>query len=175
MNTTSTPHIEHPLHHSDPESAALEVKEEERQQQAEHMRLKRWHTNSYSVGRVLLSLLFIVSALVKWAHFDATVLTLAERGFVDPTAPVVIAICVELIFGGALALGYRVRGASIVLIGYLSLVTLIVHSNLSSDFNRAQALTNLAFIGGLLMLIGHGPGAHSVDRFLARRNRRQAA
>ncbi len=51
----------------------------------------------------------------------------------------------------------------------MGFVTLLVHNDLASEGNRAQALCNVAFVGALLMLAGHGGGAASLDRAAARK------
>ena len=74
-----------------------------------------------------------------------------------------------------LAAGYRARPAAGVLIGYLIAVTVLVHGDLTIAMNQAFAFANAAIVGGLLMLVGHGPGAFSFERVLARREAARAA
>ena len=169
MSSTTAPRLnESPLHH-DSSAAAEALRELEHDRRLELDELKRHRVHFYTAGRVLLSALFIVSGLVKAAHFDATVASMTSSGISDAALLLPFAIALELFGGAMLLLGWKARAAAWTLIGYVASVTLLVHWDVANEANRAQVLSNVAFIGALLMLAGHGAGAGSLDRAAARK------
>jgi len=161
-------------HHHDVSAAAWAVAAEEDRQKAEGKKLRMRRFKLYLTGRVLLASLFIISAVVKMVGFEATREALADVGLHDGRFLLTLAIGIELMGGLALALGYQVRYVATALISYMTAVTLLMHSDLTVVLNRAFALLNLALAGALLMLVAHGAGTHSVDRWLAHRRRPRA-
>ena len=174
MTTIATPRFNEASLHHNADAAAAALKEIENEHRLELDELKRRRVQMYAAGRVLLSLLFIVSGFVKWAHFDATVASMSASGMNDAGLLLPFAIGFEIIGGAMLLAGWKTRITSWTLIGYVAFLTLLVHYDLANEAHRAQALSNIAFIGGLLMLAGHGAGKASVDRFVARRARTQS-
>ncbi len=71
--------------------------------------------------------------------------------------------------GLLLAVGFKARKLAVGLIVYLVGVTALLHGDLRVELNRSFALYNLAIAGGLLLLVGAGPGRHSADSWLANR------
>jgi putative oxidoreductase len=173
--TTTYEHIDETVHHHDPASAARELKEAEHERRLELEDLKRRRTATYAFGRLLIASLFLVSALVKMFHYSSTLDSMAAAGLTDEGVILPAAVLIELVGGAMIALGFRVRLAAIGLIGYLIMVTLLVHGDQSIDTNRVQALCNLALGGGLLLLVGHGAGSYSVDRWTAHRSAKRYA
>ena len=171
MTTTTLQRVGESPRHRDPDAAAEALKELELEHRAALTALQGRRAHLYAGGRVLLAALFLVSGAVKWAHFHQTARAMGEAGIADPAMLLPFALLIELAGGAMLALGYRVRAASAVLIAYLGMVTLLVHWDLALVLNRAQTITNLALVGALLMLIGHGAGTASLDRLLSRRAR----
>jgi putative oxidoreductase len=155
----------HALHH-DPAAAAQALAEQEAQAQRETERRKSRDATFISVGRVLVSIIFIVNGLAKIATYETTLKEVRASGVSDAELLLPIAIAIELIGGAFLALGFKTRSAAIALMGYLALITVLLHSNLGVEAHRAMALANLAFIGGLVMLAAVGAGRVSVDRML---------
>ncbi len=151
-------------HHVDPEAARLALAEEEAlsRMAQEHRRAIRQRT--FLAGRLLLAGLFVASGAAKLFTFSATVAALEASGLSAAPLLLSLAIMVELGGGLMLGLGYRTRQAAQVLVGFLAVVTLFMHSDLSDPLNRAFALSNLAFAGGLLLLVANGPGRFSLER-----------
>lgn len=175
MSTTTLHRVGETLHHRDSSAAELALKELEHERHLELAELQARRTHIYAMGRILLAALFVVSGAVKWAHFGSTVHAMGEAGLADPALLLPFALLVELLGGAMLAVGYKVRIAATALIGYVAMVTLLVHWDLALEANRAQAITNVALVGALLMLVGHGSGAPSLDKWLARRARLAAS
>lgn len=115
------------------------------------------------LGRLLISLVFILAGFHKFWDYEATAAYIASKGL--PLVPVflVAAALIEIFGGLALFLGFKTRFASCVLIIFLIPVTLIFHEfwNLSGVARGLQInefLKNLSLIGGLFYILSSGPG-----------------
>lgn len=126
----------------------------------------------YSTGRILLSLIFLGSALTKITDPVGTQEYMAAFGLPLTNMLFVGAVATELLGGLSLLLGLRVRWSAAVLITFLLAATLIFHTNLASQEQLMHLLKNLAIMGGLTMVFAHGAGPVSVD---AREEKRAAA
>lgn len=171
--TTYHPHA-HLMHH-DSGAAGLELALVEAEEKIEKER-KQWHRGElYAVGRVMFALVFLVAAAFKIARFDATVDSLTDLGLADAPMLLGVGIAVEVIGGVMLLAGLWTRTVAIGLIAYLAIITLLVNSNLTLEMNRESAWMNLASCGALFMLLAHGSGVLSLDRWLEHRRARRAA
>lgn len=120
-------------------------------------------------ARVCLSAVFIMSGLHKLFDFEGTVAQFAGLGLPLPSAATALTIIVWLAGGLGILLGYRARGAAILLIGYTLAATFIAHSFwMFPPEARTPHINgfflNVAVIGGLLLVIAHGPGRHALGR-----------
>jgi putative oxidoreductase len=114
------------------------------------------------LGRVLLSVIFILSGLGKLPHFHDVAGLMAGKGI--PLASVALAITLLIeIGGGLLALtGYKAKYAALVMALWLIPVTLVFHhfwgipAEQQQD-QMAHFLKNVAIIGGLLVLAYASP------------------
>lgn len=131
---------------------------------------RQWHRSQlYVVGRLILAALFIASGLAKIVYFSATEQRMLDVGLNDTALLIRVAIGVELLGGLMLAVGYRGRTVAVGLIAYLASVTVLAHHDFTLEINRVYALASLAFTGGLTMVIAHGSGVLSADRYLEHR------
>jgi putative oxidoreductase len=79
------------------------------------------------LGRVLLSVIFILSGLGKLPHFQAIAGMMAAKGIPLATVALVITLFIE-IGGGLLVLtGYKAKYAALVIALWLIPVTLVFH------------------------------------------------
>jgi len=79
-------------------------------------------------GRVLLSLIFVLSALSKITDWDSAVQYAATKGLPLIPALLVAAIAVELAGGFSLLLGWNARWGALLLFFYLIPTTLVFHN-----------------------------------------------
>ena len=108
------------------------------------------------LGRVLLSVIFILSGLGKLPHFHDVAGMMAGKGI--PLAPVALVITLLIEIGGGLMVltGYKARYAALVIAVWLVPVTLVFHNFWAVPAAQQQDqminfLKNLAIIGGLLV------------------------
>ena len=125
------------------------------------------------VGRLLIANIFIVSGFKKIAGFAGTAGYMAAKmGGLDPTLVkilLVATILIELVGGLLILIGWQARLAATAVLLWMIPVTWLFHAywGLPADQMQAQFIQfqkNLAIMGGLLYVIGFGPGAFSLGR-----------
>lgn len=117
------------------------------------------------VGRVLISLLFIIAGWGKLTGFAATVGMVAAAGFPLPTVMTVLAIIFELGGGIMLLLGFHARMAAWMLIVFTAIATGAYHMDWANQMNMIMALKNVSIIGGLLYVTAMGAGRYSLAKY----------
>jgi putative oxidoreductase len=116
------------------------------------------------VGRVLLVAIFIYSGYGKLMDPAGTKQFMAGVGHLPHVNILyVCAVIVELGGGLLVAVGFKARFAAAALFLFLIPVTLTFHTAIADPMQRLHLLTNLAILGGLLMVTVHGPGRISMD------------
>ncbi len=121
--------------------------------------------NLYSlIGRILLSLIFILSGLTKVGNFQNTVQYMELHGM--PAAPFFLygAITAEVIGGLMLALGYKTRFGIYMLLTFLIPATIIFHGKIGDKTQMVHFLKNLSIFGGLIFMLGSGPGKWALSK-----------
>jgi putative oxidoreductase len=166
MHSSALPHRR--LHtHRDPEAARNALREAEEHELHERDRQKAQREALHLTGRLVVSVVFIVSAVVKAAEFDPQ--TAGNLGGVFW-----MSVIIELVCGALLGAGLFARQAALVLLLWLGVGLVFFHGDLSVEANRVFALANLGIAGGLFVMIAHGAGLLSVDRWLEeKREQRQ--
>lgn len=128
-----------------------------------------------AIGRVLISAVFIVFGYIQFTHIgnyiaNPAVIKVAgmTSGIFSPTVIAYLVATIDLLGGILILLGYQTRWTAIVLIVFVVLTLLLVHTFWTMEgaaraANQAHFYKNLALIGGLLFLIVQGPGRCSLD------------
>lgn len=130
-----------------------------------------------TLGRVLLSLIFVLAGYRKITTVAATIAQMDHQGIPYPNMLVWGAIAVELGGGAMLAAGLATRGTAFVLAAYTLALALIFHAYWAVPAAAARSEFNaffehLGMIGGMLYVARFGPGAFSLDALFARNGRR---
>ncbi|MGH8115755.1 MAG: DoxX family protein, partial [Rhodanobacteraceae bacterium] len=123
------------------------------------------------VGRLGLSLIYILSGIGKATAYGATAKILVAEGLAPGLLPLVI--LAELGGGLAIVCGFLTRWAAAGLFVYTILAGVIFHADFADHGQWINFMKNLAIAGGFLVLIVHGPGTLSIDAWLRRRRQRQ--
>ncbi|HEY3439666.1 MAG TPA: DoxX family protein [Paludibaculum sp.] len=118
-------------------------------------------------GRILLSLIFVVSAIGKTADWCGTAGYMASKRMVAIPFFLPMAILVEATGGLAVLTGLKARWGAMALFLFLIPVTMIFLDFLSAadaekQLQTIQFMKNLAIMGGLLTVAAFGPGRFSV-------------
>ncbi|WHZ17918.1 MAG: hypothetical protein OJF55_000067 [Rhodanobacteraceae bacterium] len=122
------------------------------------------------VGRLALSLIFILAGIGKITAYGATTKLLVAHGLPPGLLPLVI--LAELGGGLAVLCGWLTRWAAAGLFVYTLLAAVVFHNNLADHEQWLNFMKNLAIAGGFLVLAAHGPGNLSLDAW-RRRKRKQ--
>lgn len=119
------------------------------------------------IGRLFISLIFIVSGINKLIHVNDTNAMITATGLpADLAIPVGL---FELIAGVCIALGIAVRLWSVLLAGFVLATILFFHREFTDPVQAMAAMKNLAIAGGLLALFGYGHTRWSYDALRQRR------
>jgi putative oxidoreductase len=121
------------------------------------------------VGRLALAALFLWSGYGKLVSMDANVAYMQAVGL--PAAGLLIwaALLVELLGGAMLLTGWKVRWAAVVLAVFTGAATFLFHAYWNAPADQAlnqqiHFMKNIAIIGGLLVVVGHGAGRYALGR-----------
>ena len=115
------------------------------------------------IGRVLLSIIFILSGISKLAAPAAMIGYIGSVGLPLPQVALVVAIVVEVGGGLALLSGYRARVAAAVLAVFSLATALAFHNQLADQNQFIHFFKNVAMAGGLLQVVAFGAGRFSLD------------
>lgn len=121
-----------------------------------------WGKYAPLMGRVFLSLVFIIAGWGKLAGFSGAVGYIASLGLPMPELMTLLAIIAELGGGLALLFGFHTRAAAWVLGIFTLIAILVAHRDLGDQMQLTQALKNLAIIGGLVYVAKYGGGTWSL-------------
>lgn len=121
------------------------------------------------IGRILVAAIFLWSGIGKISGFAGTAGYMASKGL--PMAEVLLVITIIVEIGAALMIivGYKARLGALALLLWMIPVTLIFHAFWAVPADQVQMqminfFKNLGLMGAMLLIIGFGPGAYSVDR-----------
>ena len=114
------------------------------------------------LGRVLLSVIFILSGLGKLPHFHDVAGMMAAKGIPLASLALVITLFIEIGGGLMVLTGFKARYAALVIAVWLIPVTLIFHHfwGIPAEQQQEQMinfLKNVAIMGGLLILAYASP------------------
>ncbi len=121
------------------------------------------------IGRILFSLIFILSATNKIFDFPGTIAYMQSAGIIlYPGLLAVIAIIFELGGGLMVLLGWHIRLGAALLFLFILAVSFAVHHFWSYPPEMTQIqmilfMKNISMMGGALYIYTFGAGAYSVD------------
>ena len=118
------------------------------------------------IGRVALGSIFLVSGFGKATAWSGTAAYAGSKGV--STTLLAIAMALELLGAVSLILGFKARWGALALLIFLVPVTLVFHNFWAVPAQQRQMemvnfLKNLSIAGGLLIVLGRGAGAFSID------------
>jgi putative oxidoreductase len=120
------------------------------------------------IGRILMSVIFVMSGSMKFKMFSGMVAMIAAKGLPMPQVSLGAAAIIELLGGLAILAGFQTKLASWILFLFLVPTTILFHNfwtmaGTEQIDNIGHFMKNLAIMGGLLILAANGAGAYSVD------------
>ncbi|WP_206378350.1 DoxX family protein [Sneathiella limimaris] len=118
-------------------------------------------------GRALLAILFIPAGYSKIGGYEGTQGYMEAMGVPGMLLPLVILL--ELGGGLLLLVGFQTRLIALALGGFTFIASFIFHLQPDDQMQMIMFMKNIAVTGGLLLLVGKGASAYSVDAALKSR------
>ncbi|MCB1583954.1 MAG: DoxX family protein [Marinicella sp.] len=117
--------------------------------------------HSSFIGRLFLSLLFLIAGINKLTGYEGTAAYMQAMGVPSMLLPLVI--LTEI--GGAIAImvGFKTRLVAFLLAGFSLLSALLFHFDFNDQMQSILFMKNLAIAGGFLILVANGPGQWALD------------
>lgn len=122
------------------------------------------------VGRVLLSLIFLASGLMKLGDWSGNIAYMESKGFFLTHLFLAAATVIEIAGALMVMLGWRARlgAAALALFTVVAAVTMhnfwSVSDGMMKMVETAMFLKNLTIVGGLLLVVAFGPGPRSLNQ-----------
>lgn len=123
------------------------------------------------IGRVCISVIFILSGIGKFMDYHSTAAYMAAQGMTMIPFFLYAAAIIEVVLGLALLVGWKTRWTALILALYLIPVTLVMHNFWAVEdaagrtLQMINFLKNVAIFGGLLFIAGSGAGGCAIDSF----------
>ena len=114
-----------------------------------------------TVGRVLISAIFLLSGISKVSAYVATQGYMEAMGLPGETLPLVIAF--EIGASVAIIIGLQTRLVALALAGFALVTAVLFHGELGDQMQFIMFMKNIAIAGGFLFLAANGPGALALD------------
>ena len=119
------------------------------------------NTLSAPIGRLLISLMFLMSGLNKIGNYSNTSGWIESMGVSSSFLPLVITL--EILAAVAIIIGWKTKIAAFLLAGFCIISGIIFHSDFSNQLEIIMFMKNIAIAGGFLFLVVNGPGNFSID------------
>jgi putative oxidoreductase len=116
------------------------------------------------VGRILLTLLFLVAGYNKLMNVAGTAGYFGKLGLPMPDVTVWLVIAIELVGGLLILIGWKTRLVAWIMAIFTVATAVIGHKFWVDPSQATQFLKNLAIAGGFIMLAFAGPGRISADK-----------
>ena len=114
------------------------------------------------IGRVLISLIFLISAYNKIFSIDGTISWM--EGFGVPGFFLYPAIGLEIILPLFVIIGYQARMSAGILAVFCLVTGFIFHSDFSDQMQTISFLKNIGLAGGFLFIVANGTKDWSIDK-----------
>lgn len=115
------------------------------------------------IGRILLSVMFIMSGLQKFGGIEGTAGYIGSVGLPAATALAWLAAIFETVAGIAILVGFQTRIAALLLAAFCVFAGYVFHFQPEDQMQMISFMKNMTIAGGFLALYVSGPGTLSVD------------
>ena len=118
------------------------------------------------VGRVFISLVFLLSGINKIGNYEGSVGWMESFGM--PGIFLIPAIILEIVAPILIIIGYKVKIAAALLSVFCIVTALIFHTDFSNQMQFVSFMKNMALAGGFLFLVINGTKDFSLERKLSK-------
>lgn len=121
------------------------------------------------LGRLVLAWFFLSEAWWRINNWEGTIALMHMKHISNAAPLLALALFVMVLGGISLMLGYYTRPGALVLFGFTIIVSVLIHDYwkigdaIDRDADYDIFIRNLAIAGGLLFLVGMGPGPFALD------------
>ena len=119
------------------------------------------------IGRILLSLLFIIAGVMKFADLAGTEQYIQSAGL--PAGLAIPAALFELISGICILVGFLVRPFALLLAGFCVVTAILFHNQINDPEQSVLFMKDITIAGGFLCLFAYGNMAYSFDSVRTKR------
>ena len=116
------------------------------------------------VGRVFISLIFLLSGINKIGNYDGTVGWMESIGM--PGIFLIPAIILEIAAPILIMIGYKVKISAALLSVFCVATAIIFHSDFSDQMQFISFMKNIGLAGGFLFIVVNGAKDFSLDKKL---------
>ena len=117
------------------------------------------------IGRIFISLVFLLSGLNKIGNYEGTVGWMESFGM--PGIFLIPAIILEVVAPILIIVGYKVRISSALLSLFCVATAVIFHNDFSNQMQFISFMKNIGLAGGFLFLVVNGAKDFSLDKKLS--------
>ena len=114
------------------------------------------------IGRILISALFLISAVNKILNLDGSMSWMESFGI--PGFLIFPAIVIEVILPILVIVGYQARIAAGILAIFCLTTAFLFHFDFSDQMQLISFLKNIGLAGGFLFIVANGTKDWAVDR-----------
>ena len=114
------------------------------------------------VGRIFISLVFLLSGYNKIFNYDNTITWM--EGFGIPGFLLWPAIVLEILLPIFIIIGYRTKISALILGAFCIATALLFHLDFTNQMQTIALLKNFGLAGGFLFIATNGPKEWAIDR-----------
>ena len=114
------------------------------------------------VGRIFISLVFLLSGYNKIFNYDNTITWM--EGFGIPGFLLWPAIVLEILLPIFIIIGYRTKISALILGGFCIATALLFHLDFTNQMQTIALLKNFGLAGGFLFIAVNGPKEWAIDK-----------
>ena len=118
------------------------------------------------VGRVFISLVFLLSGINKIGNYEGSIGWMESFGM--PGIFLIPAIILEIVAPILIIIGYKVKIAAALLSVFCIATALIFHTDFSNQMQFVSFMKNIALAGGFLFLVINDTKDFSLERKLSK-------
>ena len=118
------------------------------------------------VGRVFISLVFLLSGINKIVNYEGSIGWMESFGM--PGIFLIPAIILEIVAPILIIIGYKVKIAAALLSVFCIATALIFHTDFSNQMQFVSFMKNIALAGGFLFLVINDTKDFSLERKLSK-------
>ena len=117
-----------------------------------------------ALGRIFLSILFLIEGIRKFFFQEETIMYMEEYGV--PEILFFPSLILEILFPILLIIGYKTRISALIMALFTLSVAIIFHTDFQNQMELIMFLKDIAIAGGFLIIAANEPKICSIDYML---------